>query len=312
MLEPAFEHKNWTWHRLDNASPQNIAELPGMSPAGRRWAQSLYSGQNSNLEMETDEPGSESMWGSIVYSQNLEERNRQTILHFYVSQGLLLTYGIEPAVSPKLSAQHLLKSVNGADNAIEGFMALLGEIVAVFLMDIESFEDRMHALLWRIKEKNDEPVFEEIMENRHEILVWKNLIIPVIEIREAAQEAFGKKIADGPHFERTCLRIRRCRQTIRDYDDEVGKLIDLESVISSHRGNEIVKTLTVITMLFTPVAAWGALWGMNFSVMPELKWRYGYIASLLVILLSTWALYYYLKKKNWIGSVLKSPKNRKF
>lgn len=89
-------------------------------------------------------------------------------------------------------------------------------------------------------------------------------------------------------------------------------MIDLETVISSHRGNEIVKTLTVITMLFTPIAAWGALWGMNFELMPELKWKYGYLIAIAVILLSTLGLYFFLQKKNWIGSVLKNPKNRKF
>ena len=51
---------------------------------------------------------------------------------------------------------------------------------------------------------------------------------------------------------------------------------------------------------------------MNFEIMPELKWKYGYLVSLLVILLSTWSLYYFLKKKNWVGSVLKNPKGKKF
>ncbi len=312
MIEPAFQHEHWTWIRLDGASPQDIADLRELSPASRRWAKALHEQQNSNLEMETDQPGAESIWGSFIYSQDIEVRNERTILHYYVSAGTLLTYGIDTAISPRLSAQHLQKNMQNADNAIEGFMVLLGEITASFLQNIDAFEDRTHDLLWRIKAKNDEPVFERIMDSRHEILVWKNLLIPIIEIREAVQEAFGSNVQNGPHFDRTCRRIHRCRQTIREYDDEIGKLIDLESVISSHRGNEIVKTLTVITMLFTPVAAWGALWGMNFEIMPELKWRYGYIASLLIILISTWGLYYYLKRKNWIGSVLRSPKNKKF
>lgn len=312
MISPAFQHANWKWFHLDQASPQDVAALHELSPACRRWAISLHEELNSNLEMETSTAGAESMWGSFVYSQDIEVRNQKTILHYYVSSDLLLTRGIDSSVSPRLSRQHLEKQMEHAENAIEAFMILVGEITAAFLQDIESFENRLHDLLWRIKMNNDEPVFEQIMDNRHEILVWKNLLIPVSEIRKATPEAFGSTVENGPHYERTCRRIDRCRDTIREYDDEIGKLIDLETVISSHRGNEIVKTLTVITMLFTPVAAWGALWGMNFEIMPELKWKYGYIASLLIILLSTWGLYFYLKKKNWIGSVLKSPKDKKF
>ncbi|MGK7377561.1 hypothetical protein ACSFXN_06940 [Planococcus sp. 1R117A] len=65
-------------------------------------------------------------------------------------------------------------------------------------------------------------------------------------------------------------------------------------------------------MLFSPVTARGALWAMRFEFMPEIQWKFGYPFSVLVILLSTGALYYYLKKKDWIGSVLKNPKDKKF
>lgn len=40
---------------------------------------------------------------------------------------------------------------------------------------------------------------------------------------------------------------------------------------------------------------------MNFSVMPELNWKYGYLFSLLLILTSTVLIYLYLKKKGWTG-----------
>ena len=210
--------------------------------------------------METTEEGKESIWGSIIYHQDIEDQNKQNVLQYYLSQDLLITSMVDVSHLYRLSEQQLLGKMQKADNALEGFMILLGEIVASFLQDIDAFENRMHDLLWRIKAKNDEKVFDRIMDNRHEILVWKNIIIPIIEIREALQEAFGDMVTNGIHYRRTCRRISRCREIIREYNEEVGEMIDLETVISSHRGNEIVKTLTVITMLFTPIAAFGALW----------------------------------------------------
>ena len=312
MSESIFTHKNWTWIRIDEISRQALSDFPDIPSAGKRWAMSLDESENSNLEMDASGDAGESMWGSVVYSQNVEIRSEKTILHYYLTKNILLTSGMDPSFFAKSSERQVLGYIGKAENAIEGFMFLIGQITGVFLREIECFEDRMHDLLWRVKAKNDEPVFEKIMDNRHEILVWKNLIIPFTEIREGVVEAFGDMVAEDYFYKRTCRRIHRCRQTIREYDEEIGKLVDLESVISSHRGNEIVKTLTVITMLFTTVAAWGALWGMNFAVMPELKLKYGYIASIFIIVLSTWGLYYYLKKKNWIGSVLESSKGRKF
>ncbi|PIC67588.1 Mg2+ transporter protein, CorA-like protein [Sporosarcina sp. P16a] len=310
-MEPIRANKNWTWVRMDEATQQEISEFPDLPSASKRWAMLLSGHQNSNLEMDASEEGQEAMWGSIVYSQNVEIRSEKKMLHYYLTKDTLLTYGMDTSFF-KDSEQKVLKYMDKAENAIEGFMVLIGEITSVFLRKIEYFEDQMHDLLWSIKAKNDEPVFDQIMDNRYEILVWKNLVIPFMEIQEATVEAFGETILEGSFYKRTCRRINRCHQTIREYNEEIGHLIDLESIISSHRGNEIVKTLTVITMFFTPVAAWGALWGMNFDVMPELKWKYGYLGAIIVIGLSTWGLYYYLKKKNWIGSVLKNSKDEKF
>ena len=312
MIKQSFHTGNWEWIRIDVTSKQQVKLLPDLSEASKSWVDSLTEDKNSNLEMETTEEGDESMWGSIIYHQDIEDQSKQNVLQYYLSKDLLITSMVDVSLLHELSEQHLINKMERAENALDGFMILLGEIVASFLQDIDAFENRMHDLLWRIKEKNNDDVLDRIMDNRHEILIWKNLIIPIIEIREAMQEAFGNTVTDGVHYQRTCRRINRCRNIIREYDEEVKEMIDLETVISSHRGNEIVKTLTVITMLFTPVAAFGALWGMNFEIMPELKWKYGYLVSLLVILLSTWSLYYFLKKKNWVGSVLKNPKGKKF
>ncbi|WP_230321312.1 CorA family divalent cation transporter [Planococcus salinarum] len=121
-------------------------------------------------------------------------------------------------------------------------------------------------------------------------------------------ETFGKKIIDGPEFYRTSARIDRISMLINAYEDEVNNMVDMENVVANYRGNEIIKTLTVLTTLFTPVMAFGALWGMNFRNMPELTWTFGYLVSLTIIVLSTAILYYYLKRKGWTGDILESIK----
>ncbi|MDI5790770.1 CorA family divalent cation transporter [Bacillus licheniformis] len=45
------------------------------------------------------------------------------------------------------------------------------------------------------------------------------------------------------------------------------------------------------------MTAFGALWGMNFEVMPELSLKYGYLFSLILIAVSTALVYWYLKRK---------------
>lgn len=56
------------------------------------------------------------------------------------------------------------------------------------------------------------------------------------------------------------------------------------------------------------MTAFGALWGMNFEVMPELSLKYGYLFSLILIAVSTALVYWYLKKKGWTGDLLRDKK----
>ena len=51
----------------------------------------------------------------------------------------------------------------------------------------------------------------------------------------------------------------------------------------SHRTNDIMRTLTVLTAIFLPLNLVTGVFGMNFEVMPELHWRYGYVVVLAAV-----------------------------
>jgi magnesium transporter len=48
--------------------------------------------------------------------------------------------------------------------------------------------------------------------------------------------------------------------------------------------NEIMKFLTIVGTIFIPLTFIAGIYGMNFQVMPELTWRWGYFAILLLML----------------------------
>jgi magnesium transporter len=69
--------------------------------------------------------------------------------------------------------------------------------------------------------------------------------------------------------------------------------------MSSNQTGEVVKLLTLITVITTPLMMVGTWYGMNFKHMPEVNWTYGYPIAAAVTLTSTLATIWYFKRKKW-------------
>ncbi len=62
----------------------------------------------------------------------------------------------------------------------------------------------------------------------------------------------------------------------------------------------IIKTFTVLAMIFMPPTLIASIYGMNFKFMPELNFLLGYPYALFLMLISAYLPYKYFRKKRWI------------
>lgn len=311
-MEKEYRENNWKWHRYDHTDEIDKYSQDDYKEALIHWAKKTSDHKTNVMEMNTTTRGKEYISGSLIYKQTIDDQNENKLFHYFLAREFLITVNFNPSAIKSIDEKTVLKKMEYTQNAIEGFFVLLGEVLSESIAKIDKFEIRLNDLLWKVKKRNSIDILEEIYQLRHELLVWKNLIIPVKEIKLGIEEAFGGDVSKEVEFKRTCKRIERGDTLIREYQQEIDTLVNFEEIVSHHRGNEIVKTLTVITTLFTPVAAWGALWGMNFKYMPELEWKIGYPLSLLLIAGTTAALYFMLVKKGWMGDILRGKKKNSF
>jgi magnesium transporter len=88
--------------------------------------------------------------------------------------------------------------------------------------------------------------------------------------------------------------------TIETYRDMVSGMLDTYLSSISNRMNEVMKVLTIFAAIFIPLTFVAGIYGMNFSYMPELGWKWGYFGALTVMAAIGISMLFYFKSKKWL------------
>ncbi len=102
------------------------------------------------------------------------------------------------------------------------------------------------------------------------------------------------------YFHMFTERVMRLLDMVNGQREYVMQLRDLLQSQLDVRQNRIMTVLTVITSIFLPLTLIAGWYGMNFTYMPELKWRLGYPVVIAVSVVIVVLCLFWFKKKKWM------------
>lgn len=100
---------------------------------------------------------------------------------------------------------------------------------------------------------------------------------------------------------------------VESYKELTTSLVDMNLSLISHKMNEIMKVLTIISSIFIPLTFIAGIYGMNFAHqdpetgkwlhnnMPELYMEHGYAYTMIVMLLIAIIQMIYFWRKGWLN-----------
>ncbi|MDH5258787.1 MAG: magnesium transporter CorA family protein [Gammaproteobacteria bacterium] len=95
-------------------------------------------------------------------------------------------------------------------------------------------------------------------------------------------------------------RIERFNSLSALYQNVITDLIEAYISLNGHRLNQIMKVLTIVTVIFIPLSLLVGIYGMNFEYIPELKTRNGYFILLGVMSTIAVLLLYLFRRVRWL------------
>ncbi len=178
---------------------------------------------------------------------------------------------------------------------------LIDTIVDSYYSILENVGYKVEALEENISQNPTIEDFREIQELKKEFIYLRKVVYPL-------REALNKIIKNEYGFiEQTTLKyysdvydhVIHLIDSLDTYKDLTSTLMDLYMNTINYKMNEVMKVLTVISVIFMPLTFIVGVYGMNFDVLPELHWHYGYFYVLIFMGAIMASMVFYFRYKKW-------------
>jgi len=180
--------------------------------------------------------------------------------------------------------------------------ALLDALVDDYFPVIDQIAERIADLETRIFEEFDENALQDIFNLKKDLLAVRRVVAPE---RDVLNVMLRREIPvfdehDVAYLQDVYDHIVRITDSIDTYRDLLSSALDTFLSVQSNRLNQVVKVLTVTSIVLMSVTLVAGIYGMNFKHMPELDWRYGYAWALGLMVLISVSLIVWFRRIKWL------------
>jgi magnesium transporter len=169
-------------------------------------------------------------------------------------------------------------------------------LVEAIETDLEAVEDQIFepgSARWNI---------ERLYALKHRSSTVRHAVVPLLEV---VGKLHGGRVpavcqASQEYFRDVHDHLARINGTIDAVRDTIATAIQVNLSLVTIEESEVTKRLAAWAAIFAVSTALAGIWGMNFEVMPELKWAYGYPMALGIIGVTAAFLYWRFRKRGWL------------
>ncbi len=223
-------------------------------------------------------------------------------LNFFLGKNFLVTCHNNPLRSVSVTEERAIKSTVHIARAPDRVAhQLLDSIVENYKPALDELSLEIADLEQAALQHPARGILNRILQIKKEVLHLRQIIGPQREVLSRLAQGEFKLIRPHlvPYYRDVYDALFHISELAQNYTDSLTGILQVYLNMSSNQTGEVVKLLTMITVITTPIMMVGTWYGMNFHDMPELEWKHGYWLAGTLTAISTLITVWFFKKKKW-------------
>lgn len=236
--------------------------------------------------------------GTLRIPQKSKQRGPQISCGFYLTGEKLIL--IEDMGDLKRWIEKQIDRFQELQTSEQLFLELLEQLTENDILYLSHLEKEMEKMEEELTEGVTGDFFASLTKLRQKLSEFNAYYEQLAAIGALIQSHDSMSmIKSAEQWDRYALRMERLQNHVQLLRENIIQLRELYQSQQDAQQNKIMCILTVVTTLFLPLTLLTGWYGMNFSFMPELHWKYGYPAVIIIAVLIVLLEIRYFKKKKF-------------
>ena len=294
--------KKLTWLNIDGLDNitlmENLAKIfkiennvlsDVMNPEARPKVQELENGIFATIKI-------------LKYNEKTDILNAEN-LSLIFTRNTLISFQEQPDLVFEPIRERIRKHKNKIRTAGTDYLAfaLLDVVVDNYIYIIGLLGEKIESLEDDMTSNPKKELLESINSYKRELNFIRKHIKPAREMILNLSKMESEFIHDENHihFKELQDNINEASELSDSYREILYDQLSIYHSSMSTRLNDIMRVLTIISVIFIPITFIVGVYGTNFENFPEIHWRYGYYVMWGIMLLTISGMIWYFKRKKW-------------
>ncbi len=176
--------------------------------------------------------------------------------------------------------------------------ALAHETLRSYEKPLEGAEQMLDGFEARLFEEGTPPSLRQAHDLKRRVSLTRRILWQTSQVLHRLMPSAERS---DPHHQDLLEEIEALLFWADQLLEQAALLQQVQLAMASHRTNEVMRVLTVFSAFFLPLTFIVGVYGMNFTRMPELTMRYGYLGVWILMLTVAFGIGIWFRRKGWLN-----------